>query len=173
MKIAVSAEDKHLDAAMDPRFGRAACFVFVDSETLKSEGMPNPNVQAIGGAGIQSAQLILDKGAKIVITGHCGPNAYRVLNSAGVKIFEGNSGTVKEVIQMWRNGSLRESEESAGGRGKGRKHFSGESITGGNNPASKFSPEDETKQVRKEIEKMEKRLKELNDRLAQIKKNTK
>lgn len=106
MKIAVSAVDGDLNAPVDLHFGRAAYFVIVDSNSLDFEAVPNPNVEADGGAGVQSAQLVLEKGARAVITGRCGPNAFRVLQAAGISIIEGVQGTVREMIQAWKNGRL-------------------------------------------------------------------
>ena len=47
----------------------------------------NESATSGGGAGIQSAQLVVSKGAKAVITGNCGPNAIKTLSAAGVKVF--------------------------------------------------------------------------------------
>jgi predicted Fe-Mo cluster-binding NifX family protein len=108
MKIAISATDNNLDAQIDMRFGRCRYFLFVDTETLEFEAVDNANVAAAGGAGIRSAQLVADRGAQGLITGNVGPNAYDVLSSAGLKIYSGVSGSIKEAIEQLKNGKLNE-----------------------------------------------------------------
>lgn len=107
MKIAVSATAPHLDADLDPRFGRCRCLLVVDSESMTFEALENPAVMAPGGAGIQAAQAVVDRGAGAVITGNCGPNAYQVLSAAGIDVFVGASGSVREAVEAHRRGDLR------------------------------------------------------------------
>jgi predicted Fe-Mo cluster-binding NifX family protein len=78
MKVAVSSSGKDLDSQMDPRFGRCQYFLFVDSETLAFEAIENGGLMASGGAGVQAAQLLVQKGATALITGNLGPNAASV-----------------------------------------------------------------------------------------------
>jgi len=106
MKIAVSASGEGLDASIDPRFGRCAYFIVLDLENMNFEAFSNENIALGGGAGIQSAQFIASKGAEIVITGNCGPNAVKTLNAAGVKIIVGQSGTVREAVEKFKSGAL-------------------------------------------------------------------
>lgn len=99
MKLAVTAKGKTLDSEVDPRFGRAACFIIVDSETLDFEVIDNTeNVNAFKGAGIQAATTVSNSGAEVLLTGFCGPNAFKTLNAAGVKVANDVSGTVKEAV---------------------------------------------------------------------------
>jgi len=86
MKIAISAAGPSLDAAVDARFGRCQYFVIVDPQTMELEALENSNVAAAGGAGISTAQMIANKGAEVVLTGNCGPNAYQTLSAAGVQV---------------------------------------------------------------------------------------
>jgi len=132
MKICVSAESDNLEAAIDPRFGRCPYFVIVDSETMQFEAIPNIASGATGGAGIQAAQTIAGKGAKVLITGNVGPNAYQALSVAGIKIVTGAFGTVREVVEKYKRGELSEtSAPTVGGhfgmgrgRGRGRGQWS-------------------------------------------------
>jgi predicted Fe-Mo cluster-binding NifX family protein/ferredoxin len=106
MKAAVTAEGPDLDSRVDPRFGRCAYFVFVEIEDLSFEGVENPNVALGGGAGIQSAQLVSEKGAGVVITGNVGPNAYRTLEAARLQVVTGASGTVRQAVDAFKSGAL-------------------------------------------------------------------
>jgi len=110
MKICVSAAANSLDAPLDPRFGRCSYFVIVNSETLQFEAIPNVSSGAIGGAGIQAAQTIASKGAKVLITGNVGPNAFRALSATGIKIVTGAYGTVREAVEKYDRGELRETD---------------------------------------------------------------
>ncbi len=56
MKVLISASAPKLESSLDPRFGRAAYFLVVDSDTLEWTALENPAVHASGGAGIQAAQ---------------------------------------------------------------------------------------------------------------------
>jgi len=107
MKICITSEGKTLDSKVDPRFGRCQNFIFFDSETDNFEAQENVNAQFQGGAGIQSGQLVVSKGVKAVLTGNVGPNAHQVLSAAGVNVFTGVSGTVKEAIEGYRNGKYK------------------------------------------------------------------
>jgi len=107
VKIAVSSTGQGLDAEVDPRFGRCQYFVVVDGDTMDFDAVENPNVMASGGAGIQSAQLVADKGAEVVLTGNCGPNAFQTLQAAGVSVYVGIAGTVGQVVEQFKRGELK------------------------------------------------------------------
>ena len=115
MKVCVTALNPGMDAQVDPRFGRAQYFVFVDTDTMECESVPNPNVGAYGGAGVQSAQLVAERRAKVVITGHVGPNASQALAAAGIKVITGMSGlTVREAVERFKKGEVSAVSPSAG-----------------------------------------------------------
>jgi predicted Fe-Mo cluster-binding NifX family protein len=106
MKIVVTAQGKDLDAMVDPRFGRCGYFLFIDTESMNCEAVPNPAQQAGGGAGIQAGQLVVDRGVEAVITGNVGPNASRVLLGSDIKVYTGAAGTVRGVIEKLKEGKL-------------------------------------------------------------------
>ena len=106
MKVAVTSRGATLDNQVDPRFGRCVSFVIVETDDMSFEAIENGNAVAGGGAGIQSAQLIADRDAKVVITGNCGPNAFRTLEAAGIRVVVGAAGTVREVIEQYKAGTL-------------------------------------------------------------------
>ncbi len=105
-KICVTAEDGNLDAQVDPRFGRCRYFIIITPETMEFEAIKNPNMEAMGGAGIQSGQLVADKGAEVVLTGNIGPNAFQTLQAAGVKVITGVEGEIKQVVSRYKTGEL-------------------------------------------------------------------
>lgn len=106
MKVAVSATEKDLDALLDPLFGRCAFFIIVDTVDMSFEAFDNQNIAIDEGAGIQSARFVASKGAEVVMTGHCGPNAVQELSKEGIKIIVGMMGTVRQVVDTYRTGRL-------------------------------------------------------------------
>jgi len=108
MKIAVTSTGKTLESGVDPRFGRAACFIIVDTETMEFSAIENESVAAAGGAGISSAKVVIDAGVEAVLTGNCGPNAQRTLSTAGVKLYTQVTGTVAEAVELFKSGKLTE-----------------------------------------------------------------
>ena len=108
MKIAITSTGKTLDSQVDPRFGRAACFIIIDTETMDFNVVENESVAAAGGAGISSAKVVIDAGAEAVLTGNCGPNAEHTLTAGGVKLYTGATGTVAEAVELFKSGKLAE-----------------------------------------------------------------
>lgn len=109
MKIAITAKGETLDCQVDLRFGRANGFVIYDLESDDFEFADNvQNLEAAQGAGIQAAQNILNYDIEALITGHCGPKAFRVLKEADVKIYLATEMTVKEAIGKFINNELEE-----------------------------------------------------------------
>jgi predicted Fe-Mo cluster-binding NifX family protein len=106
LKIAVSARENNLDALVDPRFGRCRYFILADPETMSFETCPNPGADAAGGAGIKAAQFVVSKKADAVIAGEVGPHALQALEAGRVKVYTVSSGTVREVLDNYKNGKL-------------------------------------------------------------------
>ena len=111
MKIAVTSSGPDLKSEMDPRFGRAAYLIIVDSDTLEFKVLENSeNRNLTQGAGIQAGKTIIENGAEVLITGYCGPKAFMVLESAGIKTYSGAQGLVEDVIKAFKAGKLKESQ---------------------------------------------------------------
>ncbi|MDY6880015.1 MAG: NifB/NifX family molybdenum-iron cluster-binding protein [Desulfatiglans sp.] len=113
MKIAVTSTGSDLDSEVDPRFGRARFILIVDSETLAFEVVDNKdNLEALKGAGIQAASMISKKGANVLLTGHCGPNAMKALNAAEIGVANNASGSVKDAVKAYLAGELPLTKEA-------------------------------------------------------------
>jgi predicted Fe-Mo cluster-binding NifX family protein len=132
MKIAVSASGKSLDSPFEPRFGRAPGFVILDTETNQVKYLDNSYSQNLPqGAGIQSAQMIMDSGAQVLITGNIGPRASQALENSNLEIFSCEAGTVSEAINSFQSrqtssqtrtmssGSKTQEDQSMGKTGRG------------------------------------------------------
>jgi predicted Fe-Mo cluster-binding NifX family protein len=120
-KVAVSSIGPGLDSAVDSRFGRAAGFVIVDTDTMAADFINNDVAQSMGhGAGIQAAEAVARAGAGVVLTGFVGPKAFQALSAAGIDVVQ-NMGdmTVKEAVERYRSGQTTASQAPNGGRGKG------------------------------------------------------
>ena len=113
MKIAVTSTGTDLDSQVDPRFGRAAYILIVDSETLDHEVLDNKeNVNALKGAGIQAAGMLSDKGAEVLLTGFCGPNAFKVLKAAKIGVANDAGGSVRDAVKAYLDEKLPLSEKA-------------------------------------------------------------
>jgi predicted Fe-Mo cluster-binding NifX family protein len=109
MKIAITAQGKELSSEIDLRFGRAKFLLVVDTETDDFEVHDNElNLNAVQGAGIQTGQNIANLGVEAVITGNVGPNAFKTLNAANVKIFLAEKQAVQDAIDSFKAGKLKE-----------------------------------------------------------------
>ena len=106
MKIVITSTGKTLDSQVDPRFGRSAYFVIIDTETMDFSVIENESAAAAGGAGISSGKIVIDAGAQAVLTGNCGPNAERTLSAAGIELYTGVTGTVAEAVELFKSGEL-------------------------------------------------------------------
>jgi len=115
MKIAVTSTGPSLDAPVDQRFGRAQYILVVDPESMAVEPIENPSVQASGGAGVQTAQMVAATGAQAVLTGNVGPNAYHALSAAGMKVHVGAAGTVRQAVEAYLRNELQETTEPSVG----------------------------------------------------------
>jgi len=124
MKVCITTRGEGLTAEVDPTFGRAAYFLFVDTDTLGSNAPAVESVENVPGAhgaGVQAAQTVAEKGATVVITGSVGPNAYQGLAAAGIEIYTGATGTVEQALADFQAGKLTRSGEATGARhGGGR-----------------------------------------------------
>lgn len=113
MKVAITSQGKDLESQVDPRFGRAQAFIVVETDSGDLEVVDNEqNLNAPQGAGIQAGKTVAESGAEVVITGHCGPNAFRTLSAAGIKVVVGARGTVGEVLEKFKSGELKPAEDA-------------------------------------------------------------
>ena len=113
MKIAITVQDKELSSEIDLRFGRAKWLIVVDTETGNFQAHDNTvNLNAAQGAGIQTGRNIANLGVDVVITGNVGPNAFKTLAAAKVKVFLAEKQTVQQAIDSYKTGKLKEVDQA-------------------------------------------------------------
>jgi predicted Fe-Mo cluster-binding NifX family protein len=111
VKIAFSTSGETLDAPLDSRFGRAPKFILYDLEKDYFEVIDNlQSLNTPQGAGIQAAETLVRAGVSGIVTGHCGPNAYRALRTAGIAIYSCSEETVAAALEAFRAGMLTQME---------------------------------------------------------------
>jgi predicted Fe-Mo cluster-binding NifX family protein len=111
MKIVFTTPGDGLDSPLDERFGRTPKFLVYDLDAGTFEVIDNQkNLDAAQGAGIQSAETVARSGAKALVTGHCGPKAFRVLLAAGIKVYNTDAPTAAEALERYRSGNLAEAK---------------------------------------------------------------
>lgn len=113
MKVAFTTSGAALNAPLDSRFGRASKFLVYDLDANTFTVIDNAqNLNAAQGAGIQSAETVSRLGVEAVVTGHCGPKAFRVLSAAGIRILNTDTPTVAEALEQYRAGKLTEAKSA-------------------------------------------------------------
>lgn len=109
MKIAFSTSGSTLESPLDIRFGRAPHFLIYDLDRKTFDVVDNrQSLDSAQGAGIQSAETVARQGAQVLVSGHCGPKAFRVLQAAGIKIYTSNAATVSDALEEYISGILAE-----------------------------------------------------------------
>lgn len=89
-------------------FGRAPYFLIHNTESGETNVLQNPAAEAQGGAGIQSAQFVVDTGANALVTVRCGQNAADVFQAANLKIYKAQGGSAAENLKSLAEGKLEE-----------------------------------------------------------------
>lgn len=125
MRVCVTAAASGIDAPMDPRFGRCPFFVVVDLDSMSEKSIPNANVDATSGAGIQAASEVARQGASALITGNIGPNAMQTLSAAKIDVYQHQGGaSVREAVELFKRGELSKMDAPSvpahAGMGRGR-----------------------------------------------------
>ncbi len=145
MKICITALGPDLKSNLDPRFGRSQYLLILNEKGKLEESIVNSGTQAFRGAGVTTAQLVASKHVDVIITGNIGPNAFRVLQASGVKIYFANNTTAQQAFKDWQDKKLPDSEAPSVpghfgmgggfGHGGGPGHGSGRGGgRGSNNP---------------------------------------
>jgi len=107
LTIAVCSQGSEVDSTVDQRFGRCAYFVLIDPNSEQFESIINPALDAGGGAGVQAAQLLGNKGVEVVLVGNIGPKAISVFNAANINVYTEIQDTVEKTMALYQEGKLK------------------------------------------------------------------
>jgi predicted Fe-Mo cluster-binding NifX family protein len=108
MKIAFPTQVDHgLDSSVFGHFGSAPYFVLVDSASGKFETMVNLD-QIHTHGNCQPLAALGSRVVEAVVVGGIGGGALRKLIAAGVKVYRGVEGNVKENLELMKSGALPE-----------------------------------------------------------------
>jgi predicted Fe-Mo cluster-binding NifX family protein len=111
MKVAISAEDTTLGASVSRRFGICPYLIIVDLDTGEWEAVRNPGSSGKRGAGVEAVVLVISKGVDAVLSGYSSPTTRKHLESNGVDVFTGLSGTIEEVLEGYKKGEIQRTQE--------------------------------------------------------------
>ena len=185
MKIAISATSTSLDGEVDSRFGRCPYFIIVESDTMQFETLDNSSATADGGAGISTGQVIAKSGVQVVLTGNCGPNAYRVLSAAGIQVITGVSGKIRDAVQGYKSEKYQSIPQHTvsthfgmgmgkgrgRGMGKGKGRRMGDEMMAMAGPASQVaSQEQELEALKAQSQMLAQQLADIQHRIEELKK---
>lgn len=121
MKIVFTATSPDINTTIDPRFGRAAYLLVVDTNTDQWEAHENPGVNAPGGAGIKAAQFVAKLNVQAALSGDFGPNAFDALQAAQIAMYVyGDCQTIPEALARFKANQLQ--QVGAPTRDDGHKH---------------------------------------------------
>lgn len=196
MKIAVTSTGPALDDNVEARFGRCPCFLIIDTDTMQHEIIENPNIALGGGAGIQSAQLMSEKGVTTVLTGNCGPNAFNIFGQAGIQVIVGVNGPVRDAVEQFKRGAFSSASQhnvashfgmntspagptpnlqpmtgpirQGGGMGRGMGMPSTGLVAGFMENAGLQNPGQELAELKQQAEMLEQQKQQLNQRITQL-----
>ena len=188
-RIVVATQQGGLDDQVSPVFGRCQTYTIVDAEEGEvgnTEVVQNQYANAMSGAGIQAAGFAANQGAEAVIAGNFGPNVASVLNQSGVTMVPASGISVKEAVRDYLEGELEPVSEATsaakrgmgGGRGMGmgrgmrgqqtsQRPIQGSSVEG-QKPEGSSEQETSGSSGTDSIEDLEKRLKNLEDRVDEV-----
>ncbi len=110
MKIGVpTLGNRGLSEQVSPHFGRAPTFTVVDEETGGVEVLDNTS-EHMGGVG-KPPEMLQQHNVDLMLCSGLGPRAVHMFESYGIRVFVGASGTVRDSLDLWREGILQEATD--------------------------------------------------------------
>jgi len=123
MKIAISSTGKNLESEVDARFGRCNYFLIVEIENKKIKdfkAIENTGKDQMGGAGVTAGEIVAKQKVDAIITVNLGPRAFSVFDQFKINTYQGE-GKIKDVIQKFLDGKLKEISNATGPQHEGIK----------------------------------------------------
>jgi len=108
MKIVISSTGKTNGDLLDKRFGRCQYFQIHDTENGEVKILENKGQDSSGGAGIVAANQLNVEKVDVIITGDLGPNAFELIEKAGIKAYKCANIAIGLVLEKYNKGELEE-----------------------------------------------------------------
>ena len=110
MKICITSTGKSMDATVDLRFGKAPCFLIIDTESMDTEFLDNPGRDGPK-SGLSAARVLLEKDVEALVSGCVGENARSALKIGNIRVFEGLSGneSLRDAVEKFKGDGFSES----------------------------------------------------------------
>src|SRR5690554_6761568 len=102
--VAICKPDQ--SAPLSRLFGRSQFFLLFNNEDDSRIIIRNPYADTFGGAGIQTAQLLIENNVDAVIVKQIGIHALRILLAADMKVFTAKVNNVDEALKLYKEGNL-------------------------------------------------------------------
>jgi len=119
MKIAIPTKNNQVDS----HFGHCEYFSIVeltaDNKIGSIELMESPQ-----GCGCKSnvANHLADMGVKVMLAGNMGQGAVNKISSAGIQVYRGCSGDVRELVEAYLQERVEDSGMTCAGHGESADH---------------------------------------------------
>ncbi|MGH4125437.1 MAG: NifB/NifX family molybdenum-iron cluster-binding protein [Clostridium sp.] len=108
MKIVISATGKTNESLLDMRFGRCNYFQIYDTENGEVLILENKGQSCSGGAGIVASNQLIEEKVDVIITGNLGPNAFELVEKAGIKAYKCGTIAISLVLEKYNKDELEE-----------------------------------------------------------------
>jgi len=108
--IAVASIGDSLNSVIPQRFGRAEKFIIYNLKDETFEVIENKHAYSPSGAGTQAAWEIADRKIEAVIGQNFGSKSLDVLMTANIKVFRNVTGTVRDAVENYKKGKLKQAE---------------------------------------------------------------
>jgi predicted Fe-Mo cluster-binding NifX family protein len=90
-----------LESKLDCRFGRAAYFLYYDTDEKKILAVDeNEFKNEDSGVGIKIGTMAIEKKCGAVIGAQTGPKLSEILREAGIKVIVRNEGAVRDALEL-------------------------------------------------------------------------
>ena len=97
--------DKGIEELVGEHFGKVPTYTLVDTNTNDVKVIDNTS-EHMGGIGYPP-EIIAKSGAEVLLCGGVGGRAVAMFEQYGIMVYIGASGTVKDALQLWKDGKLQ------------------------------------------------------------------
>ncbi|NPV10537.1 MAG: NifB/NifX family molybdenum-iron cluster-binding protein [Ignavibacteria bacterium] len=118
MLILIGAEGKDLNSNVSMRFGHSNYFLIFNTETKSVEAYENVGHNKKH----ENLRELINKGVEVTIVGNIGPHAFETINTSRNKIYLARKMSVKEAIEKFLKGELKQLSEPTAKKSIGHKH---------------------------------------------------